>query len=189
MASTASSSSRTAGALADRTRVPASIIRSAPPKWASARVPGRRAHQLGIDRLDAPARRSRRSASRDRRHRVAGHGRCRGACAAPRSRRSPTKVTVLDMQPIDPAVGGGRLRLLGLYHASATHLPTTYVGTYDWPGPGYRDHQLTAHAPGDRCAAERSALRGGGRMAPAGRRQDGDRRVVSDCWRITRPSS
>ena len=23
-------------------------------------------------------------------------------------------------------------------------LPTTYLGTYDWPGPGYRDHQLTA---------------------------------------------
>jgi glycosyltransferase involved in cell wall biosynthesis/GT2 family glycosyltransferase len=53
------------------------------------------------------------------------------------------KVAVLDMQPIDPACGGGRLRLLGLYHALGAHLPTTYVGTYDWPGPGYRDHQLT----------------------------------------------
>jgi glycosyltransferase involved in cell wall biosynthesis len=53
-------------------------------------------------------------------------------------------VAVLDMQPIDPAYGGGRLRLLGLYHALGTHLPTTYLGTYDWPGPGYRDHQLTA---------------------------------------------
>ena len=48
------------------------------------------------------------------------------------------------MQPIDPAIGGGRLRLLGLYHALGAHLPTTYLGTYDWPGPGYRDHQLTA---------------------------------------------
>ena len=52
-------------------------------------------------------------------------------------------VAVLDMQPIHPAVGGGRLRLLGLYHALGAHLPTTYLGTYDWPGPGYRDHQLT----------------------------------------------
>ena len=55
----------------------------------------------------------------------------------------PLKVAVLDMQPIHPACGGGRLRLLGLYHALGAHLPTTYVGTYDWPGPGYRDHQLT----------------------------------------------
>lgn len=62
----------------------------------------------------------------------------------PRRRRASTKVTVLDMQPIDPAVGGGRLRLLGLYHSLGEHLPTTYVGTYDWPGPGYRGHQLTA---------------------------------------------
>ena len=57
---------------------------------------------------------------------------------------SRQNVAVLDMQPIDPACGGGRLRLLGLYHALGAHLPTTYVGTYDWPGPGYRDHQLTA---------------------------------------------
>ena len=61
----------------------------------------------------------------------------------PRNRPSPTKVTVLDMQPIEPAVGGGRLRLLGLYHNLGELVETTYVGTYDWPGPGYRDHQLT----------------------------------------------
>jgi glycosyltransferase involved in cell wall biosynthesis len=52
-------------------------------------------------------------------------------------------VAVLDMQPIEPAVGGGRLRLLGLYHNLGGQVATTYVGTYDWPGPGYRDHQLT----------------------------------------------
>jgi glycosyltransferase involved in cell wall biosynthesis len=52
-------------------------------------------------------------------------------------------VVVLDMQPIEPAVGGGRLRLLGLYHNLGEQVATTYVGTYDWPGPGYRDHQLT----------------------------------------------
>jgi glycosyltransferase involved in cell wall biosynthesis/GT2 family glycosyltransferase len=62
---------------------------------------------------------------------------------APRTRHATTKVTVLDMQPIEPAIGGGRLRLLGLYHNLGEQMPTTYVGTYDWPGPGYRDHYLT----------------------------------------------
>ncbi len=52
-------------------------------------------------------------------------------------------VTVLDMQPIDPPTGGGRLRLLGLYHNLNKDLPTTYIGTYDWPGPGYRHHKLS----------------------------------------------
>ena len=55
----------------------------------------------------------------------------------------PLKVTVLDMQPIDPPTGGGRMRLLGLYHALGANMPTTYVGTYDWPGPGYRELQLS----------------------------------------------
>ncbi len=48
---------------------------------------------------------------------------------------------MLDMQPITPAVGGGRLRLLGLYHALGIH--ATYVGTYDWPGEPARDQWLT----------------------------------------------
>jgi len=52
-------------------------------------------------------------------------------------------VAVLDMQPIEPAVGGGRLRLLGLYHNLGRSLPTTYVGTYDWPGEAYRRHRLS----------------------------------------------
>ena len=65
----------------------------------------------------------------------------RAASAATAGR--PTKVTVLDMQPIDPPVGGGRIRLLGLYHALGANVPTTYVGTYDWPGPGYRRHRLS----------------------------------------------
>lgn len=52
-----------------------------------------------------------------------------------------TRVLVLDMQPIDPPLGGGRLRLLGLYHALG--MPTTYVGTYDWPGPTERRHRLS----------------------------------------------
>lgn len=54
---------------------------------------------------------------------------------------STCRVAVLDMQPIDPPVGGGRLRLLGLYHGLG--LPTTYVGSYDWPGERYRHHSLS----------------------------------------------
>lgn len=51
------------------------------------------------------------------------------------------RVAVLDMQPIDPPVGGGRVRLLGLYHGLG--LQATYIGTYDWPGEKYRRHRLS----------------------------------------------
>jgi len=54
-----------------------------------------------------------------------------------------SKVCVLDMQPIDPPVGGGRLRLLGLYHNLGAATECTYVGTYDWPGEPYRSHKLS----------------------------------------------
>ncbi|WP_198338886.1 glycosyltransferase [Lysobacter capsici] len=54
------------------------------------------------------------------------------------------KVTIVDMQPITPAIGGGRQRLLGLYHALGEHVEATYVGSYDWPGESFRDQQLTA---------------------------------------------
>jgi glycosyltransferase involved in cell wall biosynthesis len=47
------------------------------------------------------------------------------------------------MQPIEPPVGGGRLRLLGLYHALGTRLPTRYVGTFDWPGEQARELRLS----------------------------------------------
>jgi glycosyltransferase involved in cell wall biosynthesis/GT2 family glycosyltransferase len=53
------------------------------------------------------------------------------------------RVTVIDMQPITPAVGGGRQRLLGLYHALGPDIACTYVGSYDWPGESLRDQQLT----------------------------------------------
>ena len=53
-------------------------------------------------------------------------------------------VTVIDMQPITPAVGGGRQRLLGLYHALGPDIECTYVGSYDWPGEPYRDQQVTS---------------------------------------------
>ena len=53
------------------------------------------------------------------------------------------RICVLDMQPITPPVGGGRLRLIGLYHALGAEMQTTYVGTYDWPGEPARDQQIT----------------------------------------------
>jgi glycosyltransferase involved in cell wall biosynthesis len=53
------------------------------------------------------------------------------------------RVTVIDMQPITPPVGGGRQRLLGLYHALGPNIECTYVGSYDWPGESCRDQQLT----------------------------------------------
>ena len=54
-----------------------------------------------------------------------------------------TAVAVIDMQPIDPPIGGGRQRLLGLYHGLGADLPTRYVGSYDWPGEVYREHALS----------------------------------------------
>lgn len=54
------------------------------------------------------------------------------------------KITVIDMQPITPAVGGGRLRLLGLYHALGDDIDCTYVGSYDWQGESYRDEKISA---------------------------------------------
>lgn len=53
------------------------------------------------------------------------------------------KVLVLDMQPVYPPVGGGRIRLLGLYHNLGKTLPVKYVGSYDWPGEKYRDQYLS----------------------------------------------
>lgn len=57
--------------------------------------------------------------------------------------RKPLKVAVLDMQPIDPPTGGGRMRLLGLYHGLGSNIACNYVGTYDWPGEKYRAHALS----------------------------------------------
>lgn len=53
------------------------------------------------------------------------------------------KVAVLDIQPIEPAVGGGRLRLKGLYHALGGNMRARYVGSYDWPGERLRRALLT----------------------------------------------
>ena len=59
------------------------------------------------------------------------------------SSKNANRVTVIDMQPIDPPVGGGRLRLLGLYHNLGAATECTYVGTYDWPGESFRSHMLS----------------------------------------------
>jgi glycosyltransferase involved in cell wall biosynthesis len=80
--------------------------------------------------VEALSGRPRRTVVRRVRHATRSHGQFRTA--------------VLDMQPIDPPLGGGRLRLLGLYHALGTQLPATYVGTYDWPGEKHRRHDLSA---------------------------------------------
>ncbi len=58
--------------------------------------------------------------------------------------KTPLKVAVLDMQPIIPAVGGGRLRLLGLYHALGEDVQARYIGSYDWPGEKYRRHSISS---------------------------------------------
>jgi glycosyltransferase involved in cell wall biosynthesis/GT2 family glycosyltransferase len=49
---------------------------------------------------------------------------------------TPPRVAILDMQPIAPAIGGSRVRLLGLFHGLG--LPATYTGTYDWRGEARR---------------------------------------------------
>lgn len=51
-------------------------------------------------------------------------------------------ILILDMQPIDPPVGGGRIRLLGLYH-NLREKESLYIGTYDWDGEPFRNHSLT----------------------------------------------
>ena len=57
--------------------------------------------------------------------------------------KTELKVTVLDMQPIDPPTGGGRLRLFGLYRGLGPNIRAQYVGSYDWPGPGVRRQNLS----------------------------------------------
>ena len=52
-------------------------------------------------------------------------------------------VLIADMQPIEPAVGGGRLRLKGLYSSFPSNLKPLYVGTYDWKGCKKRELQIS----------------------------------------------
>jgi glycosyltransferase involved in cell wall biosynthesis/GT2 family glycosyltransferase len=53
------------------------------------------------------------------------------------------RTAVFDMQPIDPPVGGGRLRLLGLYHHFGDGRSCRYLGSYDWDGEPFREQALT----------------------------------------------
>ena len=85
--------------------------------------------------------------------------------------KAPLKVAVLDMQPILPAVGGGRLRLLGLYHALGVAVQARYIGTYDWPGEKYRRHSISPSleeidvplSAEHHAAAEQAARKSGGK--------------------------
>jgi glycosyltransferase involved in cell wall biosynthesis len=53
------------------------------------------------------------------------------------------KVLVTDMQPIEPAIGGGRLRLKGLYSNFNENFNVQYVGSYDWQGEKYREIKIS----------------------------------------------
>ena len=54
-----------------------------------------------------------------------------------------TNIVILDMQPITPPIGGGRLRLLGLYSGFSDEFTATYVGSYDWRGESFREIQVS----------------------------------------------
>jgi glycosyltransferase involved in cell wall biosynthesis len=58
-----------------------------------------------------------------------------------RNLQRPIRLLVVDNQPIHPPVGGGRVRLHGLYSHLPEHFHPLYVGTYDWPGEDYREVQ------------------------------------------------
>ena len=47
-----------------------------------------------------------------------------------------------DNQIIDPPLGGGRVRILQLYRHMPEDFTTTYIGTFDYPGPAFRDQPL-----------------------------------------------
>lgn len=51
-------------------------------------------------------------------------------------------ITILDMQPILPAVSGGRLRLLGLYSGFSNEFELKFIGSYDWEGEKFRQTQI-----------------------------------------------
>ena len=54
------------------------------------------------------------------------------------------KIVILDIQPITPAIGGGRIRLLGLYSGFSNNISALYVGSYDWRGPKLRDYNVSS---------------------------------------------
>ena len=59
-------------------------------------------------------------------------------------RNNKINITVLDIQPIFPAIGGSRVRILGLYgNFDPKYFNVTYVGTYDWPDKSLLASQIT----------------------------------------------
>ena len=59
-------------------------------------------------------------------------------------RQEPRRIRLLvtDNQIIDPPLGGGRVRILQLYRHMPEDFTTTYIGTFDYPGPAFRDQPL-----------------------------------------------
>ena len=56
------------------------------------------------------------------------------------------KVLVTDNQILDPPIGGGRVRIYELYkHFDPKAFDITYLGTFDWLGPGDREQKLAIH--------------------------------------------
>jgi glycosyltransferase involved in cell wall biosynthesis len=53
------------------------------------------------------------------------------------------KVVIFGTQPIDPAVGCGQLRLLGLHYGLGEAIEATYIGSCDRPGQAFRRHRLS----------------------------------------------
>lgn len=66
-----------------------------------------------------------------------------GKASLPTVSQEKLHIAILDMQPITPAIGGGRLRLLGLYHALGENIEARYIGSYDWPGEKFRRHAIS----------------------------------------------
>lgn len=54
------------------------------------------------------------------------------------------RVAVIDIEPIEPAWGGSRLRLQGLYSGLGAGFTVGYVGAYHWRGPPLRRYR---HSP------------------------------------------
>ncbi|WP_230742994.1 glycosyltransferase family 4 protein [Methanooceanicella nereidis] len=61
----------------------------------------------------------------------------------PSERTPKINTLVLDMQPIEPAIGGGRLRLKGLYSNFPRNFQVTYIGSYDWSGEQHREIKIS----------------------------------------------
>lgn len=72
----------------------------------------------------------------------AGHLFAIGSTEERPSDRDKIKLLVTDNQMIDPPVGGGRVRIWELYRHLPEDFVTTYLGTTDHPGPGFRDQWM-----------------------------------------------